>query len=508
MRMKSTLLALALVAGCGDGGGTTLDLSPNPNPDMAGGGNTDMPGGGATIEVNGEIMGNTTWTKNNIYVLTSHVFVMSGTLTIEAGTTVRGRVGSSLVITRDAKINAVGTASEPIVFTSDKAPGTRKAKDWGGVVLLGKASINVASEFLIEGFPPTETRVKYGVPTGQTPDDAHDCGKIKYARIEFAGFEIAPTKEINSLTVGGCGSATELDFIQTHLGADDGAEFFGGTANIKHLVVTQANDDGLDWDFGWRGKVQFLVVQQSKANGNSAYESDGNVSAPTAMPYSNPTIYNVTLVGSGPGAAADTQLAMTLRRGTRGSMYNHIVMNFTNNVIDIAGADSTAAAKAGTLFVKNSIIFGNVNQDAMVMCVLDKTAPGTMTQVASWGGCDDVKGEPSADKSESPLVAGVQTADCANAATPKNCSDGSVGLVESDFFRGQGGHPATGNRFVDPQLENPSDLKAPNFKPKAGSPALTGGMAPTDPFFDANATFVGAIGSDDWTAGWTAYPEN
>lgn len=470
-------LPLALAGGC-EGAGTTVDFG-NMNDMMTGG------GGGETVEVSGEITASTTWTKDKTYVLKSHVFVKDGaTLKIEAGTQVLGTLGSSLVITTSGQIDAQGTAQEPIVFTSARPVGMRKSKDWGGVVLLGLAKINAGNGTQpIEGFPANEARVLYG-----GNDDTHDCGTLKYVRIEFAGFEIAPGKEINSLTVGGCGSGTTLDYVQTHLGADDGVEFFGGTANLKHAVITQANDDGLDWDFGWTGKVQFLIVQQSKANGNAAFEADGNGSAPAAMPYSNPTIYNATLVGSGPGAANDAQFGMVLRRNTRAAMYNFIVMSFLTNVIDIAGPESVEAAHSGALFVKNSLFFGNETQDQMTSCAY---LGGAMAPV--WGGCDDAPTETSKDKMESRATSAVTN------QTPAT-------LVERDFFM----QPSMHNRFgVDPMLGAPASLTAPDFKPAPGSPALTDAATPpSDGFFDPDATFVGAIGATDWTAGWTAYPEN
>jgi len=62
---------------------------------------------------------------------------------------------------------------------------------------------------------------------------------------------------------------------------------------------------------------------------------------------------------------------------------------------------------------------------------------------------------------------------------------------------------------VDPGLSDAALSKtAPDFKPKAGAMALTGGVPPVNPFFDQTATFRGAIGTVDWTMGWTSYPQN
>jgi hypothetical protein len=95
------------------------------------------------------------------------------------------------------------------------------------------------------------------------PDPDHDCGTLRFVRIEFAGFEVGDTNELNGLTLGACGRRTVLDYVQVHLGADDGIEFFGGTTDLRHAVITGANDDSLDWDQGWTGRVQFLAIRQS-----------------------------------------------------------------------------------------------------------------------------------------------------------------------------------------------------------------------------------------------------
>src|SRR5262249_7456948 len=128
------------------------------------------------------------------------------------------------------KLIAEGTRQAPIVFTSGQPVGTRESGDWGGVILLGNAPINVKNGTNnIEGFPNSPDTV-YG---GNDPQ--HNCGSLKFVRIEYAGYELSKDNEINGLTLGGCGKQTKLDFIQIHKGADDGVECFGGNADIKHL---------------------------------------------------------------------------------------------------------------------------------------------------------------------------------------------------------------------------------------------------------------------------------
>jgi hypothetical protein len=402
------------------------------------------------VTVNANLTADTTWTKNNTYILEKHIFVENGTLNIEAGTKILGNPETSLVITKNARINAQGTASEPIVFTSAKAAGARMPGDWGGVVLLGKARINPSGGTeSIEGFAGGDALTEYG-----GTDDTHDCGTIRYARIEFAGFELSMDNELNTLTVGACGSRTTLDFVQAHKGADDGVEFFGGTAGIKHLVITQPDDDGLDWDFGWTGKAQFVFLQQNNLVGNCAIEADSNADNNDAEPRSNPTIWNATFVGSdaAPGMAGKKQIGAHLRRGTAASFNNVIFTRFTDLAIDVDGDSSVAQAMSGALAIENSIFFDN--------------------------------GE---------------------TGIPAEGTDNDMGFDEAMVF----GSAQTTNRVVDPSLGDMLNLDSPDPMPNPSSPVMTGGATPpADGFFDASANFVGAFGEDNWMDGWTSFAVN
>ncbi len=435
---KTSLLAGLLatgLAGCGED-------APTPTP---------APTDPETLEVTEDIHADTTWTAGNTYVLSKHIFVESGTLTIEPGVTVQGRQGSSLVVTRQARLQAEGTREKPIVFTSAEPVGSRAAGDWGGVVLLGKGALNIpgVTEQSIEGFVVgSDNRTLYG-----GGDDSHNCGTLKYARIEFAGFKLLNNSELNGLTLGACGSATTVDYVQVHRGLDDGIELFGGTANLKHAVVTLTDDDGLDWDFGYRGKVQYLIVQQGENLGNNGLEADNYAKAPDASPRSAPEVWNATFIGRAAGGT-EKSIGMTLKAGTAGSLHNIIVMGFADGAIDVNGKQSADQVRGGALAIHDSLFWS-------------------------------LKGS--------------------NTALPAESTDNDDGLDEHAAFVGG----TTGNSFADPMLTAASDTKAPNFAPKTASPALSPSViAPASGgFFDASARFIGAIGSEDWTAGWTAYPE-
>ncbi|AGC41626.1 hypothetical protein MYSTI_00267 [Myxococcus stipitatus DSM 14675] len=448
-----TLSSLVLGAGCGDDDKKT-ENPPPVQPD------------GEKVNVTENITQDTTWKSGNTYTLTKYIFVEKGTLTIEAGVTIKGERGSALIITRNARINAVGTAEKPIVFTSSKEPGQREPGNWGGVVLLGKARINVSGgETNIEGFFSTSGNelTKYG---GQ--DDAHNCGTLKYARIEFAGFELAPNNELNGLTTGACGSTTDIDYLQVHKGLDDGIEMFGGTAPLKHIVITQADDDALDYDQGYSGKVQFLVVQQSAAVGDRAIEASSNKTTATQEPISIPEIWNATFIGSNADPGGNpSQEGLVFNTGAGGKLRNVIVAYFKDQAVDVDGLASAALFNEvgdSRLSIRNTFFWDNANLTNSI-----PFAPNPRVE-------NGVTVDPDVSK----------------------FNEAEKILVATNAVKTQ-----------DPQLTDALNLASPNFAPKAGSPALNPDNAATPPAgFDASARFVGAVGTTNWLAGWTAFPQN
>lgn len=450
MKQRCAALISVAMAACG---GSGLDDDSPPLPDAR---QIDAPPGVTFVSVPaGDIATDTTWTADHIYVLEGYVWMTGGTLTIQPGTRVQGKNGSALTITKDAKLNAVGTAQQPIVFTS--ASASPSSGDWGGVVMLGRAPINVTGGTNnIEGFPTSfGERIAYGGTDAQ-----HDCGKLSYARIEYAGFALAVDNELNGLTLGGCGATTQIDYVQVHLGLDDGVEVFGGTVNLKHILITQPDDDGLDWDLGWNGKAQFVIVQQRAGRGDKGIEADNNRNDNELLPRSAPAIWNVTLVGSD-GAATDPQGGIHLRRGTAGTIDNAIITYFPKFAVDVDGMSSVNQYTGGSLALRNTYFV--------------KAAAAT----AAWPAGFDISG-----------------------ATQNDCPPSGPCFDEQATIGG-----AAGNHIdVNPMLADPKNISAPNWAPAAGSPVLTGcGTPPSG--LDTSATFCGAVGGTDWTTGWTRYPD-
>lgn len=315
-----------------------------------------------TITDRGEGVGNYTMCNDRTYVLNGFVFVNSGqTLTICPGTTIKGKSGqgenaSALIVARGGMLNANGTAAEPIIMTSESDNGSlpNNARGlWGGLIVLGNAGLNSSpGETQIEGIPTTETRGLYG-----GTNDADNSGTITYVSIRHGGTDIGAGNEINGFTLGGVGSGTTISNIEIIANADDGIEFFGGTANIKHLVVSYCGDDAIDYDEGWRGKIQYALVYQDPNEGDRIGEHDGGTTPEDGAPYATPTFYNCTYIGK--GIAAGNRL-ITMRDNAGGHYNNSIFMN-QGKGIDIedlaSGEDSYARYLAGDLTIANNVFY-------------------------------------------------------------------------------------------------------------------------------------------------------
>jgi hypothetical protein len=266
-----------------------------------------------------------------------------------------------LIIERGAKLIAEGTASQPIVFTSNFDAGSRDYGDWGGVILCGKASINPpGGTAIIEGGPTSE----YG--GGTSPDDADNSGSLKYVRIEFPGIPFVPDKEINGLTFGGVGSGTEIDYIQVSYSGDDSYEWFGGTVNVKHIIAFRGWDDDFDTDYGFRGLVQFAVALRDAdiadpGSGSNGFESDNDASGSDNTPITNPIFSNVSIFGPKYTLAttinSNFKRSMHLRRNTRLNAYNSVFTGFPIGLF-IDGTASQANATNGDLKLQRCVLSG------------------------------------------------------------------------------------------------------------------------------------------------------
>jgi hypothetical protein len=315
-----------------------------------------------TTTVSADITTNTTW--SGTILLQNKIYVKNNvTLTIQPGTVIRGdkNTQGTLIITRGAKINANGTASQPIVFTSNEAAGSRSEGDWGGVIILGLARNNQPGGVAnIEGIAPS-TDTQFG---GNF--DTDNSGTLKYVRIEFAGIPLSPTKEINGLTFGSVGSGTTVDYVQISFSGDDSFEWFGGTVNCKHLIAYRGLDDDFDTDFGYRGKVQFALAIRDKdlsdaAGDSNSFESDNDAAGSTAQPKTMPIFSNVTIVGAKLDGstvlpAGETfEKAFRLRKNTATSVFNSIITGWKKG-LSIEGASTEANVNGDSLIFSTNIL--------------------------------------------------------------------------------------------------------------------------------------------------------
>ncbi len=320
-----------------------------------------------------------TLTADQEYLLDGLVFVEeNAVLNIEAGTIIKakqtpstGDNTSALIISRGGKIYANGTADAPIIFTAEADdvtdPTDLSSSDrglWGGVILLGYASINTANGVgQIEGIDPNEPRAAYG--GGNSPNDEDNSGVLRYVSIRHGGSELAPGDEINGLTLGAVGSGTTIEYVEIFANLDDGVEFFGGTVNIRYLVSAFNADDGIDYDEGYRGKGQFWFVLQGTDFAGRSAEQDGGTNPEDGQPYAIPVIANATYIGPGTTAfpQGDGGEQLIFRDNAGGKYFNSIFTEYNGGqggvgirVEDLtSGQDSRQRLEDGDLLLSNNI---------------------------------------------------------------------------------------------------------------------------------------------------------
>ena len=295
------------------------------------------------VTITSNVTSNTTWTSNHTYLLQGQIYVTNGaTLTIQAGTKILGdknTVGAGLFISQGGKINAVGTATNPIVFTSNQPKGQRNIGDWGGVILMGKAHTNNPGDTNhIEGIAPNP----YTLYGGQ--DDNDNSGTMQFCRIEFGGYVYQPNKEINGLTFGGVGRGTTIDHIQVSFSNDDAYEWFGGSVNCRYLVAYRSLDDDWDTDNGFSGNVQFClsvrdpqIADNPTISTSEGFESDNDPTGDAATPKTTAIFSNITLIGPKRGNPSSTiasgfKRVARIRRNSELRIYNCIAMSYLNGL--------------------------------------------------------------------------------------------------------------------------------------------------------------------------------
>ena len=454
MKMKNQIYFLALAAVLGAMG---CKKSSTENPPVA----------STNVDVRGSITTNTTWTADKTYRIRGYVYVDgNATLTIQPGTKIVSNKDSAgvLIIYKGSKINAAGTAAAPIVFTSNETE--KKPGDFGGVVIVGKATGNGNHAILEGGVDASHTAF------GGT-DDTDNSGVLQYVRIEYGGKAVNPGDEVNGLSMYTVGSGTTVDHIQVLRGLDDAYEFFGGAFNAKYLIAYNNADDDFDFDDGYHGKIQFAVSIKDPAftdnKGTSGdisnnFEIDNTTDANGYLktPFTNPVMSNFTAVGpnNATGTSTDYGYGMRFRRGSKVILANSIVMGGQKAGLVIDNDPTATSYIAGDAGFRTSLLqaFANTYKT-------DKLTNVTFL-----------------------------------AATLQGLAEGRDGSKSYTLA-------------TDIGLTDPFNNAAPNLLPKTNSPAITttAAFATGSPLADAfftKVTYLGAVdpAGTDWSkASWTVY---
>jgi len=462
---------------------------------------TTLAFGNASADITTDITTNRTLFADTAYTLKGFIHVANGaTLTIQPGTTIKGdfnTLGSSLWILRGAKIQAVGTADAPIVFTSSRAPGSRQPGDWGGLLIIGNAINNRSGSVEVEGSGTDGTAVvggkNYQVLYSGGTVATDNSGTLSYVRVEFAGFAPSLNNELNSFTFAAVGSGTRASFLQSMAGLDDSYEFFGGGFDADHLVAYETGDDMFDMSEGFVGRLSFLIgyssVQLTPRTGAGFLASDlegiendgcagsGCDNGFNQAPFTIPLVSNFTLVGCGDVSCVGSGggYGMMIRRGSGGYYVNGIIARWPRSGVSLRDAETFARGGSAT-------VPDLATSDLQIRNDLFTEIGGN--PVFQAGGGSTVQ----------------NSLDLAG-----NNLTNSTATTASLFTA----LPATGTV--------PSGLSAFDWTPVAGSPAATGGMATFTGKIATKAgtvvagtSYVGAAapGGAKWWAGWTTYARN
>ena len=386
-------------------------------------------------------------TSNNLYELVGKVTIGgdnadSATLTAQAGTTIFGGTNEDfLVISRGSRFVANGTRTAPVTLTA-RADLAGQTSDndrglWGGLVINGNAPINDCPEGATGGTAECtkEGEANSGLFGGDDADDS--SGVLNYLVVKFAGSNVDPENQLNGIAFQGVGSGTEVDYIQVHNNLDDGVEFFGGTVNAKHVVLTGNADDSLDWTDGWQGNIQYLVIDQADDSGDNGIEADNREGDEDAMPRSLPRIANMTITGK------SDERAVRLRRGTGLELYNSVVQD-SANCLRIQGASldqlGTGITFDGVSFDCDTVVEGD--DVAAIQAELDGSNVSTTGQVVE---AADLSSDSFFEDTD--FIGAVRNADedwthgwavgMPHTATDFVCPDGSTQLPDARWVSGR-----------------------------------------------------------------------
>ncbi len=322
----------------------------------------------------GTVTEDMTLEANRTYYLTGSLQVQApATLTIEEGARLVAKNNGEVIyilIEQGAKIDAQGTAGNPIVMTAEKA----EEGAWGGLHICGKAHTNLGANGGMSEIG--------NAPYGGT-DDNDNSGILRYVRLEYTGYAFDDQHESNGISLYGVGAGTQISYVQTYVGSDDGIEFFGGSVNVDHCVVVDCTDDSFDWTEGWNGTAHHLVAYQSDVTCDCLMECDNNGDNASATPVSHPKLSHVTLIGNG---SSENSRGIRLRAGTQVTLDNAVITGkpYTVNV-ETAQTDAYLASNKSTALTNITMTGDFRNENASAAYTADDfaTATGNSANAAS-----------------------------------------------------------------------------------------------------------------------------
>ena len=322
----------------------------------------------------GTVTEDMTLEANRTYYLTGSLQVQApATLIIEEGARLVAKNNGEVIyilIEQGAKIDAQGTAGNPIVMTAEKA----EEGAWGGLHICGKAHTNLGANGGMSEIG--------NAPYGGT-DDNDNSGILRYVRLEYTGYAFDDQHESNGISLYGVGAGTQISYVQTYVGSDDGIEFFGGSVNVDHCVVVDCTDDSFDWTEGWNGTAHHLVAYQSDVTCDCLMECDNNGDNASATPVSHPKLSHVTLIGNG---SSENSRGIRLRAGTQVTLDNAVITGkpYTVNV-ETAQTDAYLASNKSTALTNITMTGDFRNENASAAYTADDfaTATGNSANAAS-----------------------------------------------------------------------------------------------------------------------------
>ena len=481
--------------------------------------------GAAEVLVTADIATSTTWTKNNTYNLQGQIYVLPGaTLTIEAGTVIASttNLGGALAVTRDARIVALGTAEEPIIFTSkadvatwtngDPKTGTWRptCNEWGNLTICGRGYIGKYGTGAIAGNTAAPNANNVAVMEGLTQSSSTDSrplygggndfdysGVLKYCSFRYGGKVIGLGNELNGISLGGIGKETVIDYVEVMNNVDDGIEIWGGTVDLKHFQVWNIGDDSIDLDHGWRGRGQFglIVTGYSRiaASGSgfldSQFEVDGAAKS-DAQPVTTCAFYNVTSIGQ---PLATGRHALKYRDGARVQYNNCIFMDSGAEMVRNDGTDGEATDGQTGYGHNGTLTFAACwTTDFNVTSTVNPFSNPAERYMAQTGGklCQ-ITDTVFFNNANASAYTTANTVGVFNAANNNvQATVRPIVLIE------RGANVTNGSQIVQPVTR---------LDPRAAGDAVTSvGMAPANSFY-APAKYRGAFGANDNCAyGWSA----